>query len=257
MNPSSQRFDSLAANYASSEVHASSPTMDRLHELVSEDVADVCDVGCGAGHTGLSFAGKARRIVAVDPAPKMLAEVRRLADERRIGGVEAVEAPAENIPLDDESFDLVVCRLAAHHFEDVPKALREMARLVRVGGRVAVIDLEGDDEPELDELNHDLETLHDPTHMRSYTARQWNDWFAEHGLTVEASENRQREFPEGLTIKRWCELGNSGARALKQIRALLTSTPDEVLEELEIVRDGPREYRIPVRTLLIVGRKRA
>ena len=255
MTTSAQRFDSLAANYATSEVHTSSPTVDRLHALLPDPVEAVCDIGSGAGHTGLSFAGKARRIVAVDPAPKMLAEVRRLAGERGVVGVETVEAFAESVPLDDESFDVVVCRVAAHHFEDAPKALREMTRLARVGGHVAVIDMEGDEDADLDELNHDIEVLHDPTHVRSYTARQWREWFADNGLKVAACETRQREFPAGLTVKRWCELGNSGAKALKQIRALLAATPDEVLEELEIVRDGKNEYRIPVRTLLIVGQK--
>ena len=153
MTTSAQRFDSLAANYAASEVHATSPTVDRLHALLSDPIEAVCDIGSGAGHAGLSFAGKAKRIVAVDPAPKMLAEVRRLANERGVSSVETVEAFAEDVPLDDEAFDLVVCRVAAHHFDDVPKALREMTRLAKVGGHVAVIDMEGDEDPDLDELN--------------------------------------------------------------------------------------------------------
>ena len=68
---SPQRFDALADRYASSEVHTSSPTLDRLHELLPQ-VESVCDVASGAGHTGLGFAGIASRIVAVDPAPNML-----------------------------------------------------------------------------------------------------------------------------------------------------------------------------------------
>ena len=256
MTTSAERFNTLAANYAASEVHRTSPTVDRLHALLPDAVEAVCDVGSGAGHTGLSFAGKARRIVAVDPAPKMLAEVRRLAGERGVAGVETIEAFAEDVPLDDEAFDVVVCRVAAHHFENVTKAVQEMARLARVGGHVAVIDMEGDEDPDLDELNHDIEVLHDPTHVRSYTARQWQEWFADCGLEVEACEGRQREFPAGLSVKRWCELGNSGSKALKQIRTLLNSTPEEVLAELDIVREGRQDYLIPVRTLLIVGRKR-
>ena len=256
MTTSAERFDDLAANYADSEVHASSPTLERLHALLSASAPGaVCDIGSGAGHAGLSFAGKARRIVAVDPAPKMLAEVRRLAGERGAEGVEVVEASAEDVPLDDESFDLVLCRLAAHHFENVTGALKEMIRLAKVGGHIAVIDLEGDDDPDLDELNYDIEALHDPTHVRSYPASQWREWFTEHGLHIEACEPRQSEHPGGLTIRRWCELGGSGAKALKQIRALLNTTPEEVLEELDIVKEGKSEYRIPVRTLLIVGRK--
>ncbi len=257
MNPaaSSQRFDTLARNYATSEVHTSSPTRDRLHALLPR-VESVCDVASGAGHTGLGFAGIAGRIVAVDPAPNMLAQVRRLAAERGVE-VETVEAFAEAIPLSSDSFDLVVCRVAAHHFSDLPKAMGEMTRIARPGGYVAIIDMEGNDDPTIAALNHEIEVLHDPTHVRSYTVAYWRELFAANGLEIEACENRCWEFPAGLTVGRYCELGNSGAEALRTIRARLSAAPPEWLDELEIARDADGEFRLPVRTLLILGRKGA
>ncbi len=254
MNSSSpQRFDAIASNYATSEVHRSSPTLARLHELVPH-VQSVCDIASGAGHTGLSFAGIASRIVAVDPAPNMLAQVRDLASKRCVT-VETVEAYAESIPLPSSSFDLVVCRLAAHHFSDLPKAMSEMTRLAKPGGFVAVIDMEGDEDADLDALNHEIEVLHDPTHVRSCTAKHWQELFAANGLHVEACENRCREIPGGLTIKRWCELGDSGGEALQSIQDRLACVPPEWLSQLEITIDADGGFRIPVRTLLIFGRK--
>jgi ubiquinone/menaquinone biosynthesis C-methylase UbiE len=250
---SAARFDTLAHHYATSEVHTSSPTRDRLHALLPP-VESVCDVASGAGHTGLGFAGIARRIVAVDPAPNMLAEVRRLAALRGVA-VETVAAFAESIPLPANSFDLVVCRTAAHHFSDVPKAIAEMTRLARPGGHVAVIDMEGDENADLDALNHEIEVLHDPTHVRSYTVKYWRELFASSGLQIEACENRCWEILAGLTVGRWCELGNSGAEALVAIRDRLASAPAEWLTALEITRDADGEFRIPVRTLLVLGRK--
>ena len=258
MNPSSaQRFDTLAAGYAASEVHRASPTLERLHALLgSARVESVCDVASGAGHTGLGFAGTALRIVAVDPAPNMLAQVRRLAAERGVS-VETVAAFAEAMPLASASFDLVVCRVAAHHFSDLPRAMSEMGRLAKPGGHVAVIDMEGDEDPVLDAFNHGLEVLHDPTHVRSYPARHWRELFAANGLEVLACESRRREFPAGLKVGRWCELGNSGAEALRAIHDRLAAAPPGWLAALEITRDADGEFRIPVRTLLILGRKPA
>ena len=254
MNPSSsQRFDTLAASYAVSEVHIHSPTRDRLHTFLPR-VESVCDVASGAGHTGLGFAGIASRIVAVDPAPNMLAQVRQLAASRAIA-VETVEAFAESIPLASASFDLVVCRVAAHHFSNLPKAMSEMTRLTKPGGYLAIIDMEGDENPEIDALNHEIEVLHDPTHVRSYTAKHWRELFASNRLKVETCETRCWEFPGGLTVKRWCELGNSGDKALQAIQDRLASAPTEWLAELEISLDPDGGYRIPVRTLLILGRK--
>ncbi|MEQ1638881.1 MAG: class I SAM-dependent methyltransferase [Methylococcales bacterium] len=250
---SSERFDSIASGYASSEVHSGSPTLDRLHKLLPP-VDSVCDIASGAGHTGLGFAGIASQIVAVDPAPNMLAQVQRLAAERGIA-VETVEAFAESIPLASASFDLVVCRLAAHHFSNLPRAMAEMTRLAKPGGYVAIIDMEGDENPALDALNHEIEMLHDPTHVRSYTAKYWREIFAANGLEVEACENRCWEIPDGLTVKRWCELGDSGAEALQAIQDRLASVPPEWLSELEITRDTDGGFRLPIRTLLILGRK--
>jgi ubiquinone/menaquinone biosynthesis C-methylase UbiE len=250
---SSQRFNAIASNYATSEVHVSSPTLARLHTLLP-GIKSVCDVASGAGHTGLSFAKDASRIVAVDPAPKMLSEFRKLAVDRGVA-VETVEAFAESIPLPSGTFDLVVCRLAAHHFSDVGKAMAEMTRLAKSGGHVAIIDMEGNENSELDELNHDIEVLHDPTHVRSYTAKRWREMFAANGLEVSCCEGRCWEITGGLTVRRWCELGNSGAEALKAINDRLVDTPPDWLSELEITRDADGEFRIPVRTLIVLGRK--
>lgn len=254
MNLSSpQRFNSIASGYATSEVHSGSPTLDRLHELLPH-VDSVCDIASGAGHTGLGFAGIASRIVAVDPAPNMLAQVRLLAAERGID-FETVEAFAEWIPLASASFDLVVCRLAAHHFSDLPKALAEMTRLAKPGGYVAIIDMEGDENPAINALNHEIEMLHDPTHVRSYTAKYWRELFVANGLKVEVCENRCWEIPGGLTVKRWCELGNSGDEAFHAIQDRLASTPLDEMAELEITQDTDGGFRLPIRTLLILGSK--
>jgi ubiquinone/menaquinone biosynthesis C-methylase UbiE len=249
---SSTRFDGIASNYASSEVHASSPTLRRLRELMpaGEGLA-ICDVACGAGHTALSLAGHAARIVGVDPAPKMLDTFRTLAGERGTR-VETVNASAEDIPLPESEFDVVVSRLAPHHFTDVRAGIREMARLVKPEGLVVVIDLEGAADPVHDELNHQLEVLHDPTHVRSYTAREWSELFT--GLKIVVLETQLSERPQGVPVRRWCEIASSGSDAERAIRELLTGAGEEALNALGIRVDGD-EFLMPVRTLLITGQK--
>jgi SAM-dependent methyltransferase len=244
----------VASQYAASEVHANSPTIRRLHELIApERLGAICDVACGPGHLALSFAGKVPRIVGVDAAPYMLREFARLAQQR---GVQAgtIQAFAENIPLPADSFDAVVSRLAPHHFLDPAKAVQEMTRLARRGGSVTVIDLEGNDDPVLDALNHEMEVLHDPTHVRSYTSSGWRGLFESAGLAVVALESGHTELPGGLSIRRWCEIGNTEATAREKISAILKQASREQLSELG-VRLENGEFCIPVRTLIILGRK--
>ncbi len=249
-----EHFNAIAGQYAASEVHANSPTIGRLHELLaSKQLDSICDVACGPGHLALSFAGKAAHIVGVDAAPNMLRQFERLAKERGVK-VETVHAYADSVPLPANSFDAVVSRLAPHHFPDVAKAIQEMTRLAKPGGGLAVIDLEGDENPALDALNHKIEVLHDPSHVRSHTAARWREFFETNGLTVEGLESKQTELPGGLTIQRWCEIGNTPSEAQSEIRALLAGAPREHLTGLGI-RSENGEFRIPVRTLIILGRK--
>lgn len=255
MSSASERFNQIASNYASSEVHAMSPTIARLHEILDpQEGLSVCDVACGAGHTGLSFASTASRIAGVDPAPSMLAVFKQLAEKKFSGDVEKVEAYAESIPLPDDSFDLVVSRLAPHHFTEIQRALNEMARIAKPGGVVAVIDLEGDPDPVKDEFNHRLEILHDPTHIRSYTAAKWISLFADARLTVEKVERQLTERPGGVPVHRWCEIASSGVEAEKEIQRLLSEADPQLLASLGITRGG-EGFMMPVRTVLIIGRK--
>lgn len=252
---SSQRFDKIAANFATSEVHRSSPTIDALHEVLGPQTGrDLCDVACGAGHLALSFADqKPGRVVGVDPAPGMLEAFRALAAEHA-AEVESVEAYAEELPFPDGSFDLVMSRLAPHHFRDIAGAVAEMARLLRPGGQLAVIDLEGHDDPEADALNHGIEILHDPTHQRSYTLNEWVGYLQGAGLNVPVARGSQSESRTGVPVKRWCEIASSGAEAEQAIRARLAAAPQAHLDALGIRRDG-EEFRIPVRTCLVIGVK--
>jgi ubiquinone/menaquinone biosynthesis C-methylase UbiE len=255
MNPSAPKhFDAIAGQYAGSEVHAQSPTIARLHQLLQSRFPDsVCDVACGPGHLALSFGGKASRIVGVDAAPNMLTQFAKLARARGVP-VETVHAYAEAMPLPDHSFEAVVSRLAPHHFPDPKKAIGEMARLAKRGGSVAVIDLQGNEDAILDALNHEIEVWHDATHVRSYTTAQWRAFFEASGLTVESLEADLTEIPAGLTIKRWCEIGSTPPEAEAKIRTRLAAAPPDHLVQLGIkCQDG--EFTIPVRTCLVLGRK--
>ncbi len=222
--------------------------------LAPKKLASLCDVACGPGHLALSFAGKVPRIVGVDAAPNMLQQFQRLAQERGVN-VEAIQAFAEKIPLPPDSFDAVVSRLAPHHFLDPAKAVEEMARLAKRGGSVAVIDLEANDDPVLDALHHEIEVLHDPTHVRSYSAPRWRQYFERAGLTVEVLESGHTELPGGLSIQGWCDIGNTEAAAREKIYTTLKQAPMEQLSKLGIrLEDG--EFYIPVRTLIILGQKK-
>jgi len=250
---SASRFDGNADRYLKSEIHRDSPTIRRLHQFVEPRASwAVCDVACGVGYLGLSFAGSVARIVGVDPAPKMLEAFAAQARERGVA-VECVSSYAESIALPDASFDLAMARLAPHHFADVPAAMREMARIVKPGGFVAVIDIVGEEDPEVDALNHRLELLHDPTHVRSYRAGEWRRFLESAGLVVEVLE-LSCERPQGVSIATWCLTTKPGPENERAICAELAAAPASSLRALGI-RSEAGEYFVTSRSLLAVARK--
>jgi ubiquinone/menaquinone biosynthesis C-methylase UbiE len=124
----------------------------------------VLDVACGAGHVAEEIAPKVRQVVGLDLTSDLL----RLGAERlRANGLRNVllqEGNAAELPFLNESFDLVVCRSALHHFRDPATMVREMARVCRTGGRVAVSDLVAPGQEvraAYDEVHRHL----DPSHM--------------------------------------------------------------------------------------------
>jgi SAM-dependent methyltransferase len=130
----------------------------------------VLDVATGGGHVARRLREEGCTVVTVDPAPGMQADV---------------IARAEDMPFDDGSFDVVTCRIASHHFEDVRKAVAEMARISQ---RLVVIE----DNLYVDEQVEAAERLRDPTHVRCYSEDEWKRMLTDAGLEVERAERLER-----------------------------------------------------------------
>jgi SAM-dependent methyltransferase len=174
------------------------PDLDLLAEWV--EGTTVLDVATGGGHVARRFREEGFEVVTSDPAPGMEPDVL---------------ARAEELPFEDESFDVVVTRIAPHHFEDVQRALREMARVART---LVLVE----DTLYTDERVEEAEMLRDPTHVRSYSEEEWRGLFADAGLTVEAVDRVEKRHPfDDWLARTGCE-GEAAAR----VRELLAHRTD-------------------------------
>lgn len=99
---------------------------------------DVLDVGCGEGRFCRMLAARGAKTVGIDPTTALIAEARR----QQPAGI-FHEAGAEALPLAEASVDLVVSYVALVDIPDFRSAIREMARVLRPGGRVVVANLNG------------------------------------------------------------------------------------------------------------------
>jgi len=98
---------------------------------------EVLDVACGAGNATIPAAQTGARVTGLDLVPELLEAGREQAVEAGVE-IEWVEGDAENLPFEDESFDVVLSTVGAMFAPDHAAAARELARVARSGGRVAV-----------------------------------------------------------------------------------------------------------------------
>jgi ubiquinone/menaquinone biosynthesis C-methylase UbiE len=102
----------------------------------------VLDVAAGTGEQTLMAArrvGRSGHVVAADVSASMLNIAAEAALKEGLTNVETRVADAENLGLDANSFDAVICRMALMQFPNAAKALTEMRRVVKSGGKVAVV----------------------------------------------------------------------------------------------------------------------
>lgn len=206
------QFGANASNYTSSSVHAKGASLARLVELVSPDPEwAMLDVATGAGHVALTFAPLVAKVVASDITPQMLEETAKNCGRKGLTNVEVAEADAEALPFADESFSLVTCRIAPHHFPDIPGFVSEVRRVLRPGGTFALVDnvapdtttTPGFSKSELRDADltyNAFEKIRDPSHGRALTTTQWQEIVSDTGLEIRHVELQ----PKSMDFQDWC-----------------------------------------------------
>jgi ubiquinone/menaquinone biosynthesis C-methylase UbiE len=155
-----------------------------LEHIALPSRARVLDVATGGGHTGLLLASLGHDVTLSDLTQSMLDRAAQLARERGLSVSTRLHA-AESFPYEAESFDLVTCRVAAHHFSAPDSFVRETARVLKRDGWFLLIDgTVQDDQAEAEEWSHAVEKLRDPSHHRFITPRIWRGYCEASGLQV-------------------------------------------------------------------------
>jgi len=108
--------------------------------------AEVADLGCGDGYLTIEAARWAKKVIAIDRSPEMLARAKALAKRRKVSNIVWKRGELEQLPLADASVDVAVLSQALHHAVDPSLALDEAARVLKPGGRLLVLDLRQHDQ---------------------------------------------------------------------------------------------------------------
>jgi len=178
--------------YVESDAHRQGEDLDALVEW-ARGARTALDVATGGGHVARRLREEGIEVVTCDRSPGMRPDV---------------ICPAEHLPFADGSFDVVACRTAAHHFEDVQAAVREMARAS--SGRVLIADTVN-----MGDAVEEAEAVRDPSHRRNYSEDEWAEIVVGAGLELREA----RLFEHSFDLQAWLErtgcVGEDAARAVQ------------------------------------------
>ncbi|WP_099158031.1 class I SAM-dependent methyltransferase [Virgibacillus ndiopensis] len=180
--------------YVSSSTHSSGVDLPLMIEWLNPETTMIAlDIATGGGHVAKQLSGHVGNIIATDLTEEMLENTAQHLNS--FNNISYKVADAENLPFDDNAFDIVTCRIAAHHFPNPEKFVSEVSRVLKSGGQFIFIDNIAPEDHALDKFNNTLEKMRDYSHVRSRTVSEWKNIFDEYGLKILKEETRKKTLP--------------------------------------------------------------
>lgn len=224
-----------AQDYVASTVHSQGSDLDRVESLVAgKELRRVLDIGCGGGHVTYRLAPHVGEVVACDVTGPMLDAVSQEAVRQGLSNVTTVQAPAEKLPFEHESFDAVFCRFTTHHWSDALAGLREARRVLAPSGMALFMDVTAPPSGLLDSWLQSMELLRDISHVRDYTVAEWTTMLGQAGFVLQSVGTHRLR----MDFESWVTRTKTPSERVTAIRSLLQAAPDDVTRYFGIEADG-------------------
>jgi SAM-dependent methyltransferase len=192
------------------------------------------DAGTGTGALAFALAPHVREVVAVDRVPELLTEAQRHASA--FPNVTFVEGDVTKLPLERDSFDLAGCSRTLHHVHRPELAIAEIARVIRLGGRVLVIDQLAPADPLLAYEVDRFERARDTSHERLLPDIDVRALLEANGLVVTRTEFAE----ETRDLDRYLDLAGCDGEARERALTLAPTRYAALVGWYLAVKPAPR-----------------
>jgi ubiquinone/menaquinone biosynthesis C-methylase UbiE len=212
------RFTRTADQFATFSLSQRSDEANRLVALAAPRGDELAlDLACGPGTFTRAFARAVRFIRGLDITPALLARARAAAAKENLVNCVFECGDAYSLPYPAAQFDLAACAYALHHLEHPAAAMQELARVVRPGGRLALVDIfvpAGCDPA----AANAIERARDASHCSTQLREELHALCAAAGFRVTSSETseRLRSFDDWMQIAGW-RLGDAAYAATRRL----------------------------------------
>jgi len=239
------QFTKTAEAFSEYAVRDTPETLAEKVEFVKPQPTDLAlDVACGPGMLVLALAPRVRFARGIDLTEEMLRRARAFQSAGQISNAAFDCGDAEQLPYSTASFDLVTCQCSLHHMPKPELGLKEMIRVMKPEGRLAIVDTLGPESDAKFELHNRIEKIRDASHTTSLRLTTFLTLFEECGLEIlrQSVKRRARSFNQwmlraGLAPKdkRYQETRQLLEASSTGDRAVFSPTPDG--DDLRIVHN--------------------
>lgn len=212
-----QQFGANADSYVTSQIHKEGKDLQILMNMaVINGHENALDIATGGGHTANALASQVKTVTAFDITSEMLSEAENFIKGNGHQNVIFIKGDAENLPFPDESFEIVTCRIAAHHFPNIRKFIAEAFRVLKQNGQFLLDDNTAPEDDDLDQFYNDIEKKRDYSHYRAWKKSEWLSMLELAGFDIVEWHLFKKTFP----FDSWCgrmQLSQTEKEKLTQI----------------------------------------
>ncbi|MGP4076706.1 class I SAM-dependent methyltransferase [Halobacillus sp. K22] len=187
-------FSKNKESYVSSTTHNNQKDLDLITAwLKPEPVWKGLDLATGGGHVAREMSRWMEHVVASDLTKEMLQNTARHLDD--IKNLSYIVADVSSLPFLDESFDVVCCRIAPHHFTEPEKFIEEAYRVLKPRGLFMMIDNTAPEDDDLDLFYNTFEQMRDSSHYRAWKVSEWKAMIQPAGFQLKNEIKRKKKLP--------------------------------------------------------------
>lgn len=227
-----KQFGKNAGNYVTSKTHAQGPDLTKLIEVVKGHGKkdSLLDVATGGGHVANALAPVFKSVTALDLTADMIQEAQKFILSNGHDNVSFVQGDAENLPFPDELFEVVTCRIAAHHFPDVCRFISEVFRVLKTGGLFVLIDNVAPERNEYDEFFNSVEKKRDQSHFRAYKKSEWITMTENVGFQLESIHTFRKKFH----FETWCSMMELPMKDKEELSTYIKAAAEPIIQQFSI-----------------------
>jgi ubiquinone/menaquinone biosynthesis C-methylase UbiE len=181
-----EQFNKQAQPFSDWAVTRNVEYLKRISAFIDPHSGDsLLDVACGTGEFTLYISSMVKSVIGIDVSDKMI-EIARLQKGRmNIKNADFEIAEVSHIPYPENSFELVFCKSAFHHFEDASEVFGEMVRCCKLNGKIGICDICAFENPMVDDFFEKFEKEVDISHNKTLSKPDFLKVFEENNIKVE------------------------------------------------------------------------